>query len=323
MTVRFALLGTWHVHALDHLNWALRHEQAEVAVVWDGDETRGRAFAAAHGLPFEKSLAVALASDAIDAVIVDCETTDHPQVIGAALAAGKHVFTEKVLAVDPDDAAALARQARDAGLVLWVSLQRMGEAPHRTIRQIVAEGSIGRVVSSRIRYAHGGAFGTPPIPKGFFEFSAAGGGVMIDLGAHPAYLAMMIHGEVPVSVSAEMSSIAGLGVEDNAAYIMRFPSGAISVAEVSFVNDRFSFSIEVTGTSGMLTCGPVDTVVRLRRAGDDAWVAQPPVLASDDMLSQFINELRSPGRGDALLTLAAEVSSVIGSAYRSAEDARG
>lgn len=288
MTIKLALLGTWHVHAIHHLQDSRANPQAEIVVVWDSNAERGKAFAAEHGVPFEPDLVIILARDDISAVVVDTATVEHPTVIGAALDAGKHVFTEKVLALETGDAEQLVERARSKGLILRVSLQRLREAPIQTVKTLLDAGAIGTVTGSRIRYAHHGAVGTPWIPAHFFNAAEAGGGAIIDLGAHGFYLGMYFHGSRPLSIQTLATQVSEIGVEDNTVSILAYPDGVIAVAETSFVAGFFGYSIEVTGTGGSISVNPADGRVMLRKAGADAWQEQPLVGALPTTLDQFI-----------------------------------
>lgn len=67
-----------------------------------------------------------LADDRVEAVLI-CTPGAHSALAGRAMAAGKHVFAEKPYAYDPTVAAADARSATDAGLVLQVGYMKMYE----------------------------------------------------------------------------------------------------------------------------------------------------------------------------------------------------
>jgi len=320
MTVtHLALLGTWHVHAAHHVEDARNNGATDLAVMWDSDEGRGREFAARHGLRFEPQLDTILNDPEIDGVVIDSSTTDHRDLIGRALAAGKHVFSEKVLAATPEDARALAAAALKAGRVLHVSFQRLIDPVFQTVLAVIARGDIGEVTGSRIRYAHNGAVGIPWIPEHFFDPEQTGGGAIIDLGAHPIYLSMALHGAFPGSVSAEMQFVSGRRIEDNAAFILSY-DGALSSAEVSMVGSSLGHSIEVSGTEGTIVVGPVDERVLVRR-GNDSW--QPAELAAGlpDTFDAFVASVLDPDSADydrTHLELAVRVTDVIDGAYRSA-----
>jgi len=319
MSIKLALLGAWHVHAIHHLQDSRANADTEVVVIWDEDAARGTAFADEHGLVFEADLAAILARNDITAVIVDTATRDHPEIIGAAIRAGKHVFTEKLLAIRTADAQALVEAAAHAGTVLRVSLQRLIEAPIQTAWHLVQAGAVGRITATRIRYAHHGAVGKPWIPRHFFNLDEAGGGAMIDLGAHPIYLGMLFHDATPLTIRSAVAHVADVGVDDNIASVLTYPDGAISVAEASFVAGFFSYSIEITGTRGTIAIGPADPRVMLRRADSPEWVEQPlqPALAST--FDQFIEDVKARRLDQAHTRTAIDLTRVIEAAYLSAQ----
>ena len=85
----------------DYAGEAQAHPDVEIVAAWDEDPTRGAAGAADLGVPYHADLAELLARPDVDGVIVTTRTTAHRDVIIAAAEAGKHVFTEKVLALTP------------------------------------------------------------------------------------------------------------------------------------------------------------------------------------------------------------------------------
>jgi 1,5-anhydro-D-fructose reductase (1,5-anhydro-D-mannitol-forming) len=319
VTIILAQLGTWHLHAAHHVEAARRNPHTDVLVVWDEDPQAGAAFAAQHALVFEPDLDALLVRSDIDGVIIDTATSDHPAVIAAALRAGKHVFTEKVLAIRSEDAASLIRLAADNDVILAVSLQRLVEASIRTVKRLIDEGAVGQITASRIRYEHHGAVGVPWIPEHFFNKKQTGGGALIDLGAHPIYLAMLLHGGPPASVSARMSFVTGREVEDNAVAVMDFPGGAFSVAEVSMVASFFTYSLEVTGTEGSIAIGPSDGRVLLRQGPGGTWTEQESSPALADTFDQWVDAVTTGDIDPHHLTTALRVTQIIEAAYESAE----
>src|SRR5690606_27806584 len=96
--INVAMLSFWHVHAPGYASEVNRHPNARISVIWDEDEARGREWAEKLGVPFEPDLVKAVSRDDVDGVVVDAPTNRHTEVILAALEAGRHVFTEKVVA---------------------------------------------------------------------------------------------------------------------------------------------------------------------------------------------------------------------------------
>src|SRR5690606_28503287 len=145
VTIRIAQLGTWHVHAKHHVEDARAHNATDPVVVSDSRPRRTAEFGAALDLAVDDDLARVLDRADIAAVVVDTATTEQPEVIAAALDAGKHVFSEKVLATTGDDARRLVDLARARDRVLGVSLPRLTDPAVLTARALVVGGAIGDV----------------------------------------------------------------------------------------------------------------------------------------------------------------------------------
>ncbi|MEG8036603.1 Gfo/Idh/MocA family oxidoreductase [Sphingomonas sp. LR61] len=116
--MRVAVLGFWHVHAGDYAQQTVDHPGTELVAVWDDDTERGRAGAERFGVEYTDDLDALLARTDVDAVTITTSTDVHRDVIERAAAAGKHVFTEKLLAptVEECDAVIAACDAADVKL---------------------------------------------------------------------------------------------------------------------------------------------------------------------------------------------------------------
>lgn len=319
MTIRIAQLGTWHVHARHHVEDARANPATEPVVVWDPRPGAAETFGAELGLAAAGDLERVLDRDDVDAVVVDTATTEHPQVVGAALAAGKHVFCEKVLATTGDDVRALVELARDRDRVLGVSLPRLSDASVRTARRLIADGVIGTLTGSRFRYAHHGAVGVPWIPEQFFDPAQTGGGALIDLGAHPISLAMLLHDATPGSVSAILQRTTARAVEDNGVLVMDFGTG-LAVAEVSMVGGFLGSSFELAGTAGTIVAG-ADGRLLLRRGTVTAWEELPLDPPDPAPFAQWVDRVRAGTSDVAHLAMVVAVTDVIEAGYRAAATA--
>jgi predicted dehydrogenase len=97
--IRIAMLSRWHVHANDYARQVKVHPDTVITAVWDEIPERGAAWAKELEAAFEADLDVLLARSDVDAVIVDAPTNIHGAVMVKAALAGKHIFTEKVMAL--------------------------------------------------------------------------------------------------------------------------------------------------------------------------------------------------------------------------------
>lgn len=252
--LRIAALSAWHVHAEEYAREAQNHPDAELVAVWDEDAERGRALAEKLGAPFAGDLEELLAREDLDGVTITTATTAHREVIGRVIAAGKHVFTEKLLAPTVAEGEELLAAARERGLRVTVSLPRLAHGYTLALRRVLTEETLGRVTYSRVRLAHNGSV-ADWLPARFYEPAEAIGGAFSDLAAHPAYLTQLILGTEVRVRSATYTDMTGRGVEDNAVVTVTSTDGAIGVIETGFVTPTSPFSIEIQGTTGSLQYG--------------------------------------------------------------------
>jgi 1,5-anhydro-D-fructose reductase (1,5-anhydro-D-mannitol-forming) len=267
--IRLALLSYWHVHAKDYFKDAAEHPDTEVIAIWDELPERGKEKAQELGLEFVENLDTLLKRSAIDGVIVTTPTSMHPQVMIAAAKAGKHIFTEKVIAATLKDTLAITKAVQENGVKLVVSLPRFYWGYVRTISKLLEQGALGKLTQARVRLSHNGAV-AGWLPEHFYSPDEAQGGAMIDLGCHPMYLTRLFLG-MPERVSATYGYVTGRKVEDNAVVTLGYDNGAIGVVEAGFVNTHSPFTIEVHGTEGTLLYGAPEAKLLLRKKEDKSW----------------------------------------------------
>jgi scyllo-inositol 2-dehydrogenase (NAD+) len=281
--VNVALLSRWHVHADDYARQAGNNESISIKLVWDEELERGEKWAKELEVPFERDLQAVMRRSDIDAVIVSTPTNLHKEVILSAAKNGKHIFTEKVLALSLADCDEIYKAVEDANVHLMVSLPRLTENYYLYAQQVVDKGLLGNISFIRCRLAHNGAVphnasSTGWLPAHFFKEEQCGGGALIDLGAHPIYLTNRLAGKA-VSVSAKLQKTLGLEVEDNAVVLVEYESGALGTLETSFLSHSSPFQLELYGTEGALLIE--DSNIRLKSSlNDRAGWATPDELPS-------------------------------------------
>ena len=189
--MRVAILGAWHVHADEYTKAALEH--GEVVGVWDEDAERRSAFAQKYDIREFSTLEELLASDA-EGVICNAATNNHKNVLVAAANAGKHIFTEKVLALTEADCDEIRAAVEKNGVRFVISFFWKMRGSYRAVKKAVDDGLIGTPNYMRFRNCHDGST-SHWLPAHFYNKEQCGGGAMIDLGAHGMYLTHWILGE--------------------------------------------------------------------------------------------------------------------------------
>lgn len=247
-----------------YLEAAKLFPQFEVRALADLDpvaaEARGREFGV-RPLPVE----ALLASDAIEIVLNLTTPNAHVSVGLAALAAGKHVYLEKPLAVGCAEARTLLEDAAARGLRVGCAPDTFLGGGHQTARQALDEGAIGEVIGGTAFLMVAGHERWHPNPD--FYYARAGGGPMLDMG--PYYITALVNLLGPVAEVAAFGRIgrsprvirsgprAGSEVPvectTHIAGLMRLAGGAIVQIATSFeVWAHKHAPLEIYGTRGSL-----------------------------------------------------------------------
>ena len=325
---KVAILSFWHVHAEDYARAAQANPKTEIVAVWDESPERGRAEAGERGADFHADLNELLTRPDVDGVVVTTPTTAHRDVIPAAARAGKHVFSEKVISPSLREAEEIVAATEDAGVTLTVSLPRLYAGYTRAIKEAIEGGLLGEITYLRVRVSHDGALSTDRHPGGwlpsrFFDAEQSAGGVMIDFGAHPLYLVAHLLGQ-PEEISANYGYVTGKEVEDNAVVTMRYGSGAIAVAEASFVGAASPFAVEAHGTEGSLVFGGPNESVYLRSAstGKSGWEAVPLPPDSPSPFDQWVAHAAAGATMPENIRAALQLNALAEAANLSAMEAR-
>jgi predicted dehydrogenase len=172
-------------------------ERADGSVIWPELTLVGRSadklaeIAGRHGLDkYTTSLDEALGDEKID-VYFDALTTQHRlAAVNAAIKAGKHVYTEKPIATNLDDALSLARAARDAGVKNGAVADKLYLPGLRKLKRLVDSGFFGRVLSVRGEFGYWvfeGDWQEAQRPSWNYR-AEDGGGMVLDMFPHWSYL---------------------------------------------------------------------------------------------------------------------------------------
>lgn len=250
--IGWGLIGASTV-AAQHMVAAIRAQpgHAVVAVASRSAERAAR-FGAAHGIgQTYGALSDLLADPRVGVVYVSAAHEWRRDQVLAAAAAGKHVLCEKPLALTVDDARAMARACRKAGVVLATNHHLRGAATHRRLRELVRGGAIGLPLFARVFHA----VWLPPHLHGWrLAGPQAGGGVVLDITVHDADALRFILGAEPVEAVAmgQQGPLAGDGVLDGVMAVLRMDNGVLAQLHAAFTIRHAGTGIEIHGSTGSL-----------------------------------------------------------------------
>ena len=316
--VKTALVGAWHVHAGEYANRINRNSDSKIVAVWDDDEARGKEWAERLGVPYFTDYDQLLASD-IDAIVVTTATNIHRDIMVKAANAGKHIYTEKVLAITNGDAEAIAEAVKRNGVHFTISFPHEKEAAMLFAKKLIDEGKLGRIVHAVYRNCHTGSIDNW-LPAHFYNKEQCGGGAMMDLGAHPMYMLNWLLG-TPKYVSSAFTEMSGRGVEDNATSVIEFEGGAIGVSETGFMTWGDPRTLEVSGTDGYLIVQDGSLKYHTRTSG--GWMIADTGRDAIHPLDYFVSSVVNNTANDLYgIDEAVKLTKLMSAAYRSAESGR-
>ncbi|MDR5830637.1 Gfo/Idh/MocA family oxidoreductase [Caballeronia sp. LP006] len=222
-----ALIGAGAIGRM-HVERARLHPDCEIVAVADPSPA-AEAFARAEGLRWFADYTAMLDEVKPRGAIVATPNATHLQVGLACIERGVAVLMEKPIADTVEQAEQLTRAASQAQVPLIVGHHRRHNPILRRAREIVQSGRLGTPVAAM-------ALATFYKPDSYFEMAwrreKGGGPVLINL-IHDIDIMRFLLGEV-IEVQAQTSNaVRGFEVEDTAAVLLRFASGALGTLAVS------------------------------------------------------------------------------------------
>jgi predicted dehydrogenase len=217
------------------------------------DRSRAEAFAAANDVErVLDSYADLLADPEVEAVYNPLPNGLHGPWNLAAIAAGKHVLSEKPFASDADEAAEVRDAGVRAGVVVAEAFHYLHHPVTRRLHELLATGELGdleRVESTFI---------APPPPPDDPRWSLPlAGGALMDIGCYSLHAQRMLGlwgGGEPALVGARGGERAGrAGVDEWLDADLVFPSGATGVARCNMSGEQMEATCRVVGTRGEAT----------------------------------------------------------------------
>jgi predicted dehydrogenase len=243
-------------------------------------ESKLRAIAERHGIGrWTVSLDEVLGDPAVD-VYFDTQVTSAREVsLASAIAAGKHVYTEKPVAGSLEGAIRLARAARDAGITNGVVQDKLFLPGMIKLRRLIADGFFGRVLSVRLEFGYWVFEGdTIAAQRPSWNYRQEdGGGIVLDMFPHWQYLLEDLFGPVAAVYARHVTHLPRRWDEsgnpydvtaDDAAYaVLEFESGVVGSVNSSWavrVNRRELVELHVDGTHGSAVAGLRNCAVQHR-----------------------------------------------------------
>ena len=241
-----------------------RFPDVRLVILGDVNADAARAQAERFGVPEWGGADDVLAHPEVEVVVNLTLPAVHAEVSAKAVAAGKHVWSEKPISTDRESGRQLLAAAEAAGLLVGVAPDTVLGPGVQSARRAIARGDIGEPLSALTALQYSGPDSFHPGPEFYF---LPGGGPVFDMG--PYYVTTLVH------VFGSVSSVAAFGstgrkqrtikagdrrgttfdvqVPTHVSAIAQFVEGAVTESVFSFDSPlKRQGLVEITGTEGTL-----------------------------------------------------------------------
>lgn len=284
--VRVGIIGCGNISDA-YLNKCTGYDELEIVALADLNAQLAQEKADKYGVKQVLTTEQLLADSSIDIVLNLTIPQVHAAISLAALEAGKHVYSEKPLAVTVEDGQKIVAKAKELGLRVGVAPDTVLGAGIQTCRKLIDEGAIGIPVAANAFMLSGGPESWHPNP-GFLY--AKGAGPMFDMG--PYYLsafvtllgpirrvtgsAVISYPEREITSQPQYGQMIQVETPTHISGVLDFVNGATATLVTSFdIKGGSSLpNIEIYGSEGTILVPDPNThggPVKLRKAGSTEW----------------------------------------------------
>lgn len=288
--LNIGIVGCGKIAQVRHIPEYAANENARLVGFFNPSTHRAEEMAAKYGGKVYVTAEDLFADPEIDAVSVCAANYAHAELTIQALRAGKHVLCEKPMAITLEDCERMLCEAEKAGMRLLIGQNQRFAKAHVKAKELLQDGVIGKVITFRTVFGHGGPETWSISPgKGtwFFDKSKAAMGAMADLGIHKTDLLRFLLDQDVVRTTARLATLDKrgpddelIGVDDNAICVYEMSGGAFGTMTASWtyygaednstvlygtkgimrIYDDPDHSIVVIASDGTKTCYDVEQI---------------------------------------------------------------
>jgi UDP-N-acetyl-2-amino-2-deoxyglucuronate dehydrogenase len=253
--IRIALVGCGRI-SRNHFDAIAKIDDLELVAVCDQVAERAEAAGRELGVPSFTSYEQMLQDVPSDAVVIATPSGLHPQHGVLAAKAGRHVISEKPMAISLAAADALVQACDDHHVHLFVVKQNRLNPPIVLLKRAIDRGRFGRIYMANctVRWTRPQEYYDQAPWRGTWEFD---GGAFMNQASHYVDLIQWLVGPVE-SVMAKTATLARrIEAEDSGVAVLKFRSGAIGTIEVTMLTfpRNLEGSITILGEKGTVKIG--------------------------------------------------------------------
>ena len=252
---RVALVGCGRISA-NHFDAIRKIDGLTLVAVCDIIEDRARNAGESNGLPWFRSYAEMLKAVECDVVAIATPSGLHPEQGVMAARAGKHVVTEKPMAISLTGADELVQACDSAGVHLFVVKQNRLNAPVQLLKRAIEKGRFGRIylANTTVRWSRPQEYYDQAPWRGTWEFD---GGAFMNQASHYVDLIQWLIGPVESVVAKTATLARRIETEDTGVAVLKFRSGALGTIEATMLTypRNLEGSLTILGEKGSAKIG--------------------------------------------------------------------
>jgi scyllo-inositol 2-dehydrogenase (NADP+) len=272
--IRVGLIGFGLGGRVFHAPLVSSVEGMELAAVLE--RTTNKAAERYPGIVTHRSLEEMLADSSLDLFVVSTPNGTHFELARQILRAGRNVVVDKPVAATSTEIAELIGLAGEKNALLVPFHNRRWDSDFQTIKKLLREGLLGRLVSFESRFDRW----RPVIPKDrvWKDDPGAGGGLLLDLGPHIADQALALFGK-PEAESADIERERdGAKTNDSFTVRLRYPGFQVTLG-ANCLSLPAAPRFHLRGTNGNYWKSGVDpqeaALNQITRIDSPAWGHEP------------------------------------------------
>lgn len=237
---KIGIIGCGAIHSI-HADAIMKNPKTKLAAVCDIDEDKAKKASILYGCDYFTDFNKLLSQDNIDAVHICTPHYLHAPMSIAAMRAGKHVLTEKPMAISTADAEEMIKVSEQTGKRLGICFQNRFNTTSERIKELLESGELGKIMGGK-------AFVTWHRDESYYKsgewrgtWEKEGGGVLINQAIHTLDLLQWFIGDVErIKASVDTRLLKDIiEVEDTAEATLFFKNGtsALFYATNSYCTD--------------------------------------------------------------------------------------
>lgn len=274
-SVTLALVGGAHIHTPNFANRMADSSIVSTKYIWDPSRETAEERRDITGGEVVDDPDIIFEDPDVDGIVICSQTNLHADLIPPASAASKHMFVEKPVGLNGDEARTIAEEVNRAGVIFQTGYFMRSSGVNQKIKSLLKEGALGEITRLRLSNVHSGAIG------GWFDTDwywmtdteQAGVGAFGDLGSHVMDLLLwFMEGDSHKACTGYVNEVLERypTSDEYGEGMVTFESGAVATIAGGWVDHANPNQIEISGTEGHLRVTNGELYLRIPEKEIDA-----------------------------------------------------